>query len=409
MDTPTAAIIDATGNVIEDEKIHEYPTFDEMDLPENLLRGVYSHGFTKPSSIQSKAIMPMKNRRDIIAQAQSGTGKTGAFVIGALTQVDETIKKPQVLILVHVHELATQIAKVATEIGYPMKLNVLCAVGGNPVRDDIRALDAGAQFIVGTPGRIYDLMSRNVLHRSEIRVLIMDEADQMLEELFYKQVMCILEQGFPEKTQVALFSATMAETVIAVANKILHNPVRILIPPTGVRLEGIQQFYVKLDHDDHKFECICDLYKNLNISQAVIFCNMRKSAEILASKMSDQGYPITCIHGELPKAERAQRMKDFLSGDCRVLVSTDMLGRGIDVQQVSLVINYELPEVMESYVHRIGRAGRFGHDDQSDWKERGDSHGGDRQEVWHGDESSSWRSEGAEPVRWGRGARRRTC
>lgn len=359
MDSPTPAIIDATGNVIEDV-VQEFPTFDEMDLSENILRGIYAHGFTKPSSIQTKAIMPMKNRRDIIAQAQSGTGKTGAFVIGSLTQVDETVKKPQVLILVHVRELAEQIAKVATNLGQYMKLNVLTAVGGNPVRDDIRALDAGAQFIVGTPGRVYDLMSRNALNTNEIRVLIMDEADQMLEELFYKQVMCILERGFPEKTQVALFSATMAEPVIAVANKILQNPVRILIPPTAVRLEGIQQFYVKLDHEDHKFECICDLYKNLNITQAVIFCNMRKNAEMLANKMGDQGFPIACIHGELPKAERAQRMKDFLSGDCRVLVSTDMLGRGIDVQQVSLVINYELPEVMESYVHRIGRAGRFG-------------------------------------------------
>lgn len=359
MDSPTPAIIDATGNVIEDV-VQEYPTFDEMDLSENILRGIYAHGFTKPSSIQTKAIMPMKNRRDIIAQAQSGTGKTGAFVIGSLTQIDESVKKPQVLILVHVRELAEQIAKVATNLGQYMKLNVLTAVGGNPVRDDIRALDAGAQFIVGTPGRVYDLMSRNALNTNEIRVLIMDEADQMLEELFYKQVMCILERGFPEKTQVALFSATMAEPVIAVANKILQNPVRILIPPTAVRLEGIQQFYVKLDHEDHKFECICDLYKNLNITQAVIFCNMRKNAEMLANKMGDQGFPIACIHGELPKAERAQRMKDFLSGDCRVLVSTDMLGRGIDVQQVSLVINYELPEVMESYVHRIGRAGRFG-------------------------------------------------
>ena len=359
MDSPTPAIIDASGNVIEDA-VKEHPTFDEMDFSENLLRGIYAHGFTKPSPIQSKAIMPMKNRRDIIAQAQSGTGKTGAFVIGSLTQVDEMIKKPQVLVLVHVRELAEQIAKVATNLGQYMKLNVLTAVGGNPVRDDIRALDTGAQFIVGTPGRVYDLMSRNALNTSEIRVLIMDEADQMLEELFYKQVMCILERGFPEKTQVALFSATMAEPVIAVANKILQNPVRILIPSTEVRLEGIQQFYVKLDHEDHKFECICDLYKNLNITQAVIFCNMRKNAEMLANKMGDQGFPIACIHGELPKAERAQRMKDFLSGDCRVLVSTDMLGRGIDVQQVSLVINYELPEIMESYVHRIGRAGRFG-------------------------------------------------
>ena len=356
----SAIPIDTTGNVIEDESVHEHLTFDEMDLPENLLRGIYSHGFTKPSPIQGKAIMPMKSKRDIIAQAQSGTGKTGAFVIGSLTQVDPAIKKPQVLVLVHVHELADQISKVAMAIGQSMKLHVLCAVGGNPVREDIRQIDAGAQFIVGTPGRIYDLMNRNVLDRSEIRVLIMDEADQMLEELFYKQVMCILEKGFPAQTQVALFSATMPETVIGVANKILQNPVRILIPPAAVRLEGIQQFYVSLEVEDHKFECICDLYKNLNISQAVIFCNMRQKAEILASKMNEQGYPITCIHGELPKAERAKRMSDFLMGNSRVMISTDMLARGIDVQQVSLVINYELPDVTESYVHRIGRAGRFG-------------------------------------------------
>jgi superfamily II DNA/RNA helicase len=297
---------------------------------------------------------------DVIAQAQSGTGKTGTFCIGALSRVDPTIKSPQVLVLSPTRELAQQTEKVARDLSSYMEIRVHCATGGPPIAEDIRALDAGCHFIVGTPGRIYDLIQRRKLSLQHIRQLILDEADQMLEELFYKQVMCILERGFPEKTQVALFSATMAEPVIAVANKILQNPVRILIPPTAVRLEGIQQFYVKLDHEDHKFECICDLYKNLNITQAVIFCNMRKNAEMLANKMGDQGFPIACIHGELPKAERAQRMKDFLSGDCRVLVSTDMLGRGIDVQQVSLVINYELPEVMESYVHRIGRAGRFG-------------------------------------------------
>jgi len=360
MDTSTEVITDATGNVIEDATLKEYLTFEEMDLQENLLRGVFGHGFEKPSPIQAKAVMPMKEKRDLLAQAQSGTGKTGAFVIGALTQLDPALKKPQILILVHVHELATQIAKVARAIGYSLKLQVLCAVGGNPVREDIKEIEAGAQLIVGTPGRIYDLMNRNVLVRNDIRVLIMDEADQMLEDLFYKQVMCILEKGFPAQTQVALFSATMPESVVAVANKILQNPVRILIPPAAVRLDGIQQFYVPLTHEDHKFECICDLYKNLNISQAVIFCNTRQKAEKLASKMSDQGYPITCIHGELDKTERAQRMKDFLGGDCRVMISTDMLSRGIDVQQVSLVINYELPVVVDSYIHRIGRAGRFG-------------------------------------------------
>jgi translation initiation factor 4A len=193
-----------------------------------------------------------------------------------------------------------------------------------------------------------------------MRFLIMDEADQMLEDLFYKQVMCILEKGFPEKTRVALFSATMPDQVVDVANKILNDPVRILIPPDLVRLDGIQQFYVNLDRDDHKFECICDLYKNLNIAQAVIFCNKRQKAEVLAEKMHAQGYPVTCLHGELDKPERTRRMKQFIEGQTRVMVATDIIARGIDVQQISLVINYELPMNRENYVHRIGRAGRYG-------------------------------------------------
>ena len=243
-------------------ELHVAKTFDEMGLPEDLLRGIYAHGFERPSHIQARAIMPIVQGRDILAQAQSGTGKTGTFVIGSLAHVKAELKKPQVLILVHVRELAQQIAKVATAIGSIMKLKVLSAVGGNSLREDIRALEEGAQFIVGTPGRIYDLVNRNVLDRSEIRVLIMDEADQMLEDLFYKQVMCILEKGFPSTTRVALFSATMPDSVIDVANKILNDPVRILIPPTAVRLEGIQQFFINLDREDHKFECNCDMYKH---------------------------------------------------------------------------------------------------------------------------------------------------
>jgi len=337
-----------------------YKEFDEMNLPENLLRGVYAYGFEKPSAIQEKGIVPIAEGRDVLAQAQSGTGKTGTFVIGSLARVDEAIKKPQVLVLVHVRELAQQIEKVAKALGSFMNLQVLCAVGGNPLRDDIRQLEGGAQFIVGTPGRVFDLVNRNVLDRSEIRVLIMDEADQMLEDLFYKQVMCILEKGFPEKTRVALFSATMPEQVVEVANKILNNPVRVLIKPAAVRLEGIQQFFVPLDREDHKFECICDLYKNLNISQAVIFCNKRQKAEMLAERMTAQGYPVTCLHGELEKPERTRRMKQFIEGSTRVMVATDIIARGIDVQQISLVINYELPTNRENYVHRIGRAGRFG-------------------------------------------------
>jgi translation initiation factor 4A len=344
----------------ETPEIKEFAAFDDMGLPDDLLRGIYSFGFERPSKIQSKAIVPMKEGRDLLAQAQSGTGKTGTFVIGALSHVDPQIKKPQVLVLVHVRELAQQIAAVAKGIGGSMKLQVLCAVGGNSLREDIKALENGAQFIVGTPGRIFDLVNRNVLDRSCIRCLVMDEADQMLEELFYKQVMCILEKGFPQETRVALFSATLPPEVVEVANKILRDPVRILIPAASVRLEGIQQFFVPLEREDHKFECICDLYKHLNISQAVIFCNKRQKAEMLAEKMSAQGFPITCIHGELEKPERARRMEQFIKGQTRVMISTDMLARGIDIQQVSLVINYELPTNRENYVHRIGRAGRFG-------------------------------------------------
>jgi translation initiation factor 4A len=340
--------------------IQIYNNFEDMNLPENLLRGIFAYGFEKPSNIQSKGIMPIAEGRDLLAQAQSGTGKTGTVVIGALSRIDESVKKPQVLILVHVRELALQITSVASAIGERMGVKVLCAVGGNPLRDDIRMLENGCQFIVGTPGRVYDLVSRNALDRSEIRVLILDEADQMLDDLFYKQIMCILEKGFPEKTRVALFSATIPDQVVEVANKILNDPVRILIAPDSVRLDGIQQFYINLDREDHKFECICDLYKNLNISQAVIFCNKRQKAEILAEKMSAQGFPVTCLHGELDKPERTRRMKDFVSGNTRVMVATDIIARGIDIQQISLVINYELPMNRENYVHRIGRAGRFG-------------------------------------------------
>lgn len=350
----------ATQMIPESPDLKIYDSFDMMELPENLLRGIYAYGFERPSQIQSKAIMPMVQGRDILAQAQSGTGKTGTFCIGSMSHVKPEIKKPQVLILVHVHELAMQISRVASGLSNYLGIKILCAIGGNPLRDDIRALEEGAQFIVGTPGRVYDLVNRNVLDRSAMQYLILDEADQMLEDLFAKQVMGILSKGFPASTKVALFSATMPERVITVAEQILNNPVRILIPPTSVRLEGIQQYYVGISREDHKFECICDLYKHLSISQAVIFCNKRSKAEYLAEKLGAQGFPITCVHGELEKNERAQRIKEFFEGATRVLIATDMLARGIDCQQLSLVINYELSSNMENYVHRIGRAGRFG-------------------------------------------------
>jgi len=345
------------------ESINEvkvYESFDTMGLPDNLLRGVYSYGYERPSKIQQLAIVPIKEGKDILAQAQSGTGKSCSFLVGSMSCIDINIKKPQIMILVPTQELAKQIYEVAKNIGSFMPVSCLCATGGNSIRDDITIIDNGVHLVVGTPGRMYDLMNRRKLTTENIRCLIMDEADQMLEDRFYKQVMCILEIGFPKTTHVALFSATMPKEVLDVANKLLQEPVRILVPPEQVSLEGIKQYKVDLEKEEWKYEVLCDIYKQLNINQALIYCNTRKRAEWLAEKLSTDGYPLLCIHGEMENSERRKRMEDFRSGNVRVLIATDLLARGIDVQQVSLVINFELPMNRENYIHRIGRSGRFG-------------------------------------------------
>jgi translation initiation factor 4A len=350
----TAPVISAT------EDLKQYESFDDMGLPENLMRGIYGHGFEKPSAIQKKGIVPIKDGHDVLAQAQSGTGKTGTFTIGALSRVDPSLKRVQVLVLVPVRELAQQIEGVAKALSHHMGISVYSATGGTPVRDDTKAIDRGCQFLIGTPGRIYDLMNRNVVSSEFIRVLIFDEADQMLEDRFKEQVMCILQRGFPKETKIALFSATMDTDVIEVANQLLRDPIKILVNPEDVPLDGIKQYYIPLDSEDWKYEVLCDLYQQLNINQALIYCNKRQRAEWLAEKMTTAGFPLSFIHGEMDVEERKRRMKDFRNGTVRVMISTDMLARGIDVQQVSLVINYELPTVKENYIHRIGRAGRFG-------------------------------------------------
>lgn len=351
----------------ESTELRSYESFDEMDLPENLLRGIYSHGFERPSAIQQKGIKPIATGRDILGQAQSGTGKTATFCIGSMTRIDPQLKAPQVLVLTPTRELAQQIETVARGLSQNMGLSVYCAVGGTELHHDLRALDRGAQFIIGTPGRIYDLMTRKAqsgggpaLNRQNIKVLVLDEADQMLEDKFHEQVMCILDLGFPNSTQVALFSATMPAEVVEVATRMLRDPVKILIPPEEVTLEGIRQFSVTLPKEEWKIEALIDIYSQLNINQAMIYCNKRQRVEWLAEKLQGQGFPVNYIHGEMDVNERKRRMQDFRSGAVRVLISTDLLARGIDVQQVSLVINYELPTNQENYIHRIGRSGRFG-------------------------------------------------
>lgn len=365
MATSTSTSIDISGStLVETSDIKVYSSFDDMPIPTDLLRGIYAYGFEKPSKIQEKAIVPIVEGHDVLAQAQSGTGKTGTFVIGTIPKIDVNLMKPQVLVMVPTRELAQQIAKVVTGIGNYMGdgkgIRVHTATGGPPVHEDIRALDRGVHFLVGTPGRIYDLLNRKAFSTTTIRALVLDEADQMLEDRFREQVHCILSMGFPQTTQVALLSATMIPEVVEVGRSLLRNPVQILLPADEVTLEGIKQYYVYIPREEMKLDTLCDLYEHLNISQALIYCSTRQKVEWLSDQMVKRGFDLKYIHGDMDLHERKAQMDAFRSGQCRVLISTDLLARGIDVQQVSLVINYELPVQRENYIHRIGRSGRFG-------------------------------------------------
>lgn len=360
MSTPTEATFAPDSSSVSHQEVIK--SFDEMGIPDALLRGIYAFGFEVPSAIQQRAIKPMITGSgcDLIAQAQSGTGKTGTFCIGTLAHVDPELHEPQVLVLSPTRELAQQTYTVASAISSYIPAKCYCAVGGPNINQDIDALRNGAQFIIGTPGRIYDLLHRKRLNISKMKYVVLDEADQMLEDRFREQVHAIMEFGFPKECKMALFSATMPPACQEVASKFLVNPTYILIPKENVTLEGIRQYYVKLPREDWKFDVLCDIYKHMSLNQLIIFVNRKVQAEYLADRLSAQGHTLQCIHGEMEPAKRKACMESFRRGDCRVLISTDLLARGIDVQQVSLVINYELPPNRENYIHRIGRSGRYG-------------------------------------------------
>ena len=344
----------------ESDVLKMYDSFDDMELQDDLIRGVYAYGFENPSKIQQLAIVPMSKHTDILAQSQSGTGKTGAFTIGSLSVVDITIKVPQVLVICPTRELSQQTERVARGLGNFMGLKTLSATGGNQLRSDINILKGGAQFIVGTPGRIFDLIRRGDLNIDNIKYVILDEADQMLEDLFAEQIKAILDNKFPTTTRLSLFSATMPANVLDIAENYLNNPVRILLPPDEVTLEGIKQYFVSLEREDWKLPVLLDLYQQITVNQCLIYVNKRQKAEWLAKQLATQGFTLEYIHGEMDVGERKKRMDDFRTGAVRVLISTDLLARGIDVQQVSMVINFEMPVQRENYVHRIGRSGRYG-------------------------------------------------
>ena len=355
-----------TPFILETSDSKEFPpttSFDEMGLSEQLLRGVYGYGFEKPSAIQSVAIRPIVAGRDVLGQAQSGTGKTGTFGIGVLSRIDPTLKQTQAVFLSPTHELADQTFKFIQSVGKYMGINIVLAVGGTPRHLNAREIRNGAHIIVGTPGRVWDLASSGDLRFTGLRSFVIDEADEMLRDRFAEQVGEIVKIGLPEICCVTFFSATMPPEVKELADQILKNPVRVTLKDADVKLDGIKQFYVSLQEDSWKLETFCDIFEALTIQSSIIFVNTKERAERLYSVLTERGFPVSAIYGEpMTQAIRKQRMDDFRRGATRVLIATNLLARGIDVQQVSCVFNFDMPsfEDKESYIHRIGRCGRYG-------------------------------------------------
>lgn len=346
-------------DTIESNYDEVFSSFDDMGLPEELLRGIYGHGFEKPSAIQQRAIVPFIKGRDEIAQAQSGTGKTATFSIGILARINPAVKQIQALLLAPTRELALQIASVFSALGEHMGIETYACIGGSNVRADMNKLEQGVHVVIGTPGRVFDMINRRALKADTIRMFVLDEADEMLSKGFKDQIYEIF-RFLPEDVQVGLFSATMPPEVLEITQKFMRDAVRILVKKEELTLEGIKQFYIAIDKEEWKAEVLMDLYQVINIAQCVIFCNSRRKVEYVTDKLRSKDFAVAAIHGEMPQQEREYIMKEFRSGAARVLITTDLLARGIDVQQVSLVINYDLPPNKENYIHRIGRSGRFG-------------------------------------------------
>jgi translation initiation factor 4A len=369
---PVPASVDTTQNsVVVNTPVEvdtstppkEFDKWEDLEgiLNEDIMRGVYSYGFDSPSLIQRKALLTMFDRRDIIAQAQSGTGKTGVFTIGVLQNINPDLNKTQGLIMAPTRELAKQIHEVISSIGSVNKsIKYHLLIGGTSTDDDAFELKNNTpHIIVGCPGRVYDMMRRNNIIAKDISILVLDEADEMLSIGFKEQVYNIF-QYLSNDVQVGLFSATLPPELQALTDKFMRNPVRILVKSELLTLEGIKQYYVALNDDSQKYATLKDIFNIISMSQCIIYCNSIKRVMDLTEAMQNDGFPVCCIHSNMEKSKRDEAYSEFKAGKHRVLISSDVTSRGIDVQQVRTVLNFDLPKCVFKYLHRIGRSGRWG-------------------------------------------------
>jgi len=349
--------------------------FEGLNLNEDLIKGIYLHGFTQPSPIQIKGIESINTGKDCLLQSQSGTGKTATYLLGVLNRIEKN-NKNQCIILTPTRELADQVYTVATELSKKTTITIEKCIGGTNIQDSKAELKM-ANLIIGTLGRIYHMIIDKVISLHSLKILVLDEADEILTDGINDKLNFIFEK-IPSGIQSILISATLNTNVFTVSKKLLHDPIKILLKNSEVAVDLISQFYIEVDTEDLKFDTLLDLYGITSTSQTIIFCNTIRKVDWLKENLEKNNFTITCIHSKMIQIEREAIVKDFRDGKTRILLTTDLLSRGIDIPDVNLVVNYDLPSNKETYIHRIGRCGRFGKkgvsismvkvDDQSDIK-----------------------------------------
>jgi superfamily II DNA/RNA helicase len=336
-------------------------SWDELDINSKLLRGIYSYGFEKPSPIQQQAIKPLIMGKDIVVQAQSGTGKTATFTIGALANVDVNNNNTQVLVLSPTKELTIQTTKIFEYLGNMMEgLRVQAVYGGSVIEEGSSFSNKKIPHVIcGCPGRVFDMMRRDRISSKHLKIVVLDEADELLSSGFKDQV-CNIFRYFNNNIQVALVSATLPDSINSIIDKIMRDPIRISVKREMLTLEGISQYYIAVDDDRQKYATLKDIFGFITVSQCIIYCNSVKRVQDLYEAMKDDDFSVCRIHSGMEKNERADAFNEFKIGGTRVLISSNVTARGIDIQQVSIVVNFDIPKCVDTYLHRIGRSGRWG-------------------------------------------------
>ena len=332
-------------------------SFDDMNLKSSLLEGVYLYGFKEPSLIQIKGIKSLNTGKDCILQSQSGTGKTATYLLGVMNRIEEN-NKLQGIIITPTRELSEQVFNVAKQISKKTNYKICLCVGGTNIYHNKQNLK-NSNLVIGTIGRIHHLIDENKINFHSLKFFVLDEADDILSDGISKKLRNIFDK-LNDKTQMCLISATLSSSVFHVSKKLMHDPIKVLLKKNEIVVDLISQFYLDVELEEYKFEVLLDLYNLISTSQVIIFCNTIRKVNWLTENLKKNNFSITSIHGKMTQDERNEIVKDFRDGKTRLLLTTDLLARGIDIPQVNLVINYDLPQNKETYIHRIGRCGRFG-------------------------------------------------